>query len=66
MVKPFVRRPFSWMLLVGLLIVVFALSACGGGSSTTTSSTTNSANAAVSAVTITIREQTGGQDVLQL
>jgi plastocyanin len=29
MVKPFVRRPFSWILLVGLLIVVFALSACG-------------------------------------
>jgi plastocyanin len=67
MVKPFVGRPFSWMLLVGLLIVVFALSACGGGSSTTTSSTTasptTSASAAVSAVTITIREQTGGQDV---
>src|SRR5215472_5483038 len=32
MVKPLVRRPITWMLLVGLLIVVFALSACGGSS----------------------------------
>ena len=32
MVKTFVRRPITWMLLVGLLIVVFALSACGGSS----------------------------------
>src|SRR5437667_3997001 len=32
MVKPFVRRPVTWMLLVGLLIVVFAFSACGGSS----------------------------------
>ncbi len=29
MVKPFVRRPVIWMLLVGLLILVFAFSACG-------------------------------------
>ena len=32
MVKPFIRRPINWMLLVGLLILVFALSACGGSS----------------------------------
>src|SRR6516162_8666971 len=32
MAKPFVRRPLTWMVLVGLLIVVFALSACGGSS----------------------------------
>jgi plastocyanin len=29
MVKPFVRRPVIWMLLVGLLVLVLALSACG-------------------------------------
>jgi plastocyanin len=29
MVKPFVRRPVTWMLLVSLLIVAFAFSACG-------------------------------------
>ena len=32
MIKPFIRRPLSWMLLVGLLVLVFALSACGGSS----------------------------------
>lgn len=67
MVKPFVRRPFSWMLLVGLLIVIFALSACGGGSSTPASSTTASpttpTNAVASASTITIREKAGTQDI---
>jgi plastocyanin len=30
MVKPFIRRPIIWMLLVGLLVLAFALSACGG------------------------------------
>jgi plastocyanin len=29
MVKPFIRRPVTWILLVGLLVLVFALSACG-------------------------------------
>src|SRR5215469_12268635 len=32
MVKPFARRSVVGMLFVGLLIVVFALSACGGSS----------------------------------
>jgi plastocyanin len=31
MVKPFIRRPVIWMLLVTLLISALALSACGGG-----------------------------------
>jgi plastocyanin len=31
MIKPFVRRPMIWMLLVSLVVVIFALSACGGG-----------------------------------
>ncbi len=35
MVKQFVRRPVIWMVLVGLLVLVLALSACGGASPTT-------------------------------
>jgi plastocyanin len=67
MAKPFIRRPMNWMLFVGLLVGVFALSACGGSSSTSTSSTTASpatqSNAMTSAATVTIKEQTGTQDV---
>jgi len=68
MVKPFVRRPVAWMLLVGLLVLVFVLSACGesSSSSTTTSPTTQPTTPptqAASANTITIREQTGGKDI---
>ena len=33
MVKPSVRRPVTWMLLVGLLVLAFTLSACGGSGS---------------------------------
>jgi plastocyanin len=29
MAKPFIRRPVAWMLLVGLLLMALALSACG-------------------------------------
>jgi plastocyanin len=29
MFKPFIRRPVTWILLVGLLVLAFALSACG-------------------------------------
>lgn len=32
MFKSFVHRPAIWALLVGLLIAIFALSACGGSS----------------------------------
>lgn len=70
MVKPSVRRPVIWMLLVGLLVLVFALSACGdsGAASTpaptpTTSSTSASPTTAASANTVKITEKTGGQDV---
>jgi len=34
MVKPFVQRSIAWVLLIGLLMVTLALSACGGSSST--------------------------------
>ena len=63
MVKPFVRRPVTWMLLVGLLTLVLALSACGDSGNATTPTPTAQPTTAVSAATITIREKTGGQDV---
>ena len=45
MVKPYVRRPVTWILLVGLLVLVFALSACGGSSSSPVSVKINETHA---------------------
>ncbi len=56
MFKPFFRRQISVMMLMSLLVLTFALSACGGDSTTAASSggTTHA---------ISITEKTGGQDI---
>lgn len=46
MARPFVRRPLVWTLIVGLLIVVFALSACGGSSDPATTVNVNETHSA--------------------
>jgi plastocyanin len=65
MITSFVRRPFSWMVAVSMLVLVFALAACGGdsGSAASTSGSTTS-SAPAPAQTVAIKETKGsGPDV---
>ena len=56
-----VRRIISWVALICLVALTVLLSACGGDATTTTTSTSSSSSAA--GTTVTIAEQTGGNDV---
>jgi plastocyanin len=59
-----VRRIISWVALIGLVALTVLLSACGGDATTTTTSTSSSGSTSSSAgTTVTIAEQTGGNDV---
>jgi plastocyanin len=62
MFKPFFRHRISVALLTTLLVLTFALSACGGDT-TSTAATTGGSSTGGSTQTVTITEQTGGNDI---
>ena len=58
-----VRRIISWIALIGLVALTVLLSACGGDATTTTSTSSSGSTSSSAGTTVTIAEQTGGNDV---
>ncbi len=57
-----VRRIISWVALICLVALTVLLSACGGDAATTSTSSSGSTSSSAG-TTVTIAEQTGGNDV---